>query len=377
MLRGNSQHIAKWVIIVVLFWSSLCLWFLGSQDFRFQRVPDSLDLSELATDAEPWQRKGKSGNVDLTADGIVLELQKRKKLQVRLYKHFDWDADVAAGSTHLLVSGKMERLSDFTHHRRFSDRPAFSIRLRDDGSRNGIGMVSRARGTQQAEQFVELIKPTSGSDELQIFWRIFVPGEWRLSDLQIRAVTESPIYRVLLMALLAQLFCLGLFVVYALFSKLKLWQSAGFSIAAAVTITFAMAAQATVGEIRSLVMQIFPGGAIHFFEMQKAGHVIAFMVLAFIAMKFHRRLHTTYYEVAAFLFALALLTEALQRHSVGRSPRLMDIGYDAAGIVLGFIIYWLLARNWRGGRGTFRLSGRWVRLKSAGHRGRHRSHRMM
>lgn len=75
---------------------------------------------------------------------------------------------------------------------------------------------------------------------------------------------------------------------------------------------------------------LLPKSIEHSYLIQKIGHYIAFFILAFVSPFQPRK--------TMFLGILfALLTEFLQLY-FGRSGRLLDVGYDAAGLFLGVLI---------------------------------------
>lgn len=337
----------------VLLLSSLCLWQLGSLDHRFQKIPNGLDLKNIASDREEWQSAGELGSVEISPAGVTLKLEEVGDFYAQLAKDFDWNADEQAGATHLLVSGDMQRLSPRADYQKPEDRPSFSVWVMENGVQNGDVILSHPSSSSQTDSFAKLIKPKSDSDELQMFWRLHVPGEWRLGNLNVSSVKESPYYRLLLIALTAQLCCIGLFLLITMFRRLKVWQSIALSAVVAGIIVLAIAAPLSMVQVRSALMTQFPSSAavksllLHFSEIQKVGHVLIFFLLTVVAMQFRRKLLVTRYELLALLLTLALLTEALQRHSAGRSPQLFDMGLDVLGIVIGWIIYRAFAKRRR------------------------------
>lgn len=70
----------------------------------------------------------------------------------------------------------------------------------------------------------------------------------------------------------------------------------------------------------------------------KIGHFIFFFALSLILMLNRHSLGLSAFAILAFMIVFALATEGLQLHLFSRSTRLLDIGIDLAGVILGWII---------------------------------------
>jgi VanZ family protein len=80
---------------------------------------------------------------------------------------------------------------------------------------------------------------------------------------------------------------------------------------------------------------LLPNSLEHYYIIQKSGHLIAFLIFAFISPFSPRK-------TVQLGFIFAVLTEFLQLY-LGRSGRLLDIGYDATGLFLGALF--MMIRN--------------------------------
>lgn len=350
--RASAKN-KRWLFIVALALITLCVWLSGDPDFKYRSPAGVLHLTQLSNDPSHWNTRADSGSATITDEGITLDLGEPAKLLVRADKSFDWDTDAAAGSKYLLVSGQLERLSDRSVISNPKHRPALSVRLRTDGSRNGTGMLVRARGDMLVENFAKLINPAPGSDLLQIYWRLFTPGQWRLNELTIRAVSTSPVYSIAMVAALVPLTIGILFVIVRLCRHLKPLQLIVLTSVAAVTITSTSLASSTMDQVRTIVLsqilseRLAGFWELHTFEVQKSGHVVVFMLITMAAFWARKRLNASYAQCFCCLLMLALLTEALQRHSIGRTPRLEDVGLDVVGMFFGYALFlgYLLIRR--------------------------------
>ena len=77
----------------------------------------------------------------------------------------------------------------------------------------------------------------------------------------------------------------------------------------------------------------------------KVGHVFCFAMLTLFGLKVRRTFSIQPFELALFLVLLAVATEGFQLFVSGRTSSIMDMGFDAAGALVGlgmFAVYKLL-----------------------------------
>ncbi|WP_052342710.1 VanZ family protein [Bacillus sp. EB01] len=79
---------------------------------------------------------------------------------------------------------------------------------------------------------------------------------------------------------------------------------------------------------------------------QKIGHILVFFMLLLVA-----RIQMKSGQAVRFCLALAIITEFLQLYT-GRSGRLLDIGYDAAGFIAGMLTVVIFPKGSMGQRGS-------------------------
>jgi len=70
-------------------------------------------------------------------------------------------------------------------------------------------------------------------------------------------------------------------------------------------------------------------------DAQNVGHVVGFFLLALVVLQFGAVAQANLMDVFIKLVLFAILAEALQRHSVLRSPNILDVGFNLAGLLLG------------------------------------------
>lgn len=82
----------------------------------------------------------------------------------------------------------------------------------------------------------------------------------------------------------------------------------------------------------------------HLTLFMQIGHVALFAALTCSALLFHTHWRFTFKQVLLWLVALAIATEALQRHVIGRNPDIQDFMFDMVGIGFGIILYFVANR---------------------------------
>ena len=71
----------------------------------------------------------------------------------------------------------------------------------------------------------------------------------------------------------------------------------------------------------------------------KIGHILCFAALTLFAFKVRHKLEIRAIEVAVFLVLLAVATEGMQLFIKGRTTKLLDMGFDLFGALIGFGLF--------------------------------------
>lgn len=74
----------------------------------------------------------------------------------------------------------------------------------------------------------------------------------------------------------------------------------------------------------------------------KIGHILCFAALTFFLLLYRRRWKFAYMELLVVLSLLGLATEGIQLFIAGRTPTILDFGFDLLGVSLGTIFYQLM-----------------------------------
>ncbi len=175
------------------------------------------------------------------------------------------------------------------------------------------------------------------------------PGShWRLSDVIVTSVVANDRYQIGLWVL-ALLWLLTLLAgVYFAWQRAKL----------PTVVVGVVFSTVLVGVLSSRTQVIESFGVIsrgmqtigtdlntgHLTLFMQIGHVSLFTALTFSALLFHTHWRFTFKQVLLWLVALAIATEALQRHVIGRNPDIQDFMFDIVGIGLGVVFYFVVQR---------------------------------
>ncbi len=168
-------------------------------------------------------------------------------------------------------------------------------------------------------------------------------SNWQLSGVSIASVQEHARYTSAYTALLA---LWGLTLIWGV---VKAWQRSKLP-TALVGLTLGLVLMGVLASRTKIVLgfnymvswvQSLGGGlsSKEFTRFMEAGHLGIFAVLTVLVLWFRARWRLTFSQVLAGLVVLAVATEALQRHVVGRSPDVQDFIFDLFGMLLGTLIY--------------------------------------
>ena len=85
-------------------------------------------------------------------------------------------------------------------------------------------------------------------------------------------------------------------------------------------------------------------------SVQDALHFLGFLLLALVTLVINEKMRYQKLNILSKLILFAVFTEVIQRHSIERSPSMVDIVLDLCGLVLGVLIWFscnLAISRWR------------------------------
>lgn len=75
----------------------------------------------------------------------------------------------------------------------------------------------------------------------------------------------------------------------------------------------------------------------------KIGHIICFGALTFFMLLHHKKWNLSRPELFVILALIGLATEGVQLFIAGRTPKILDLGFDITGVGLGIILFVLVS----------------------------------
>ncbi|MFK7889200.1 MAG: VanZ family protein, partial [Granulosicoccus sp.] len=328
----------------VFFLLSIAIWLAGSASFKYQENHTNPVLEQIGVQWGLWESRSRDNSVSFKDDGIELSLTQHGNAQVYAsvpYKH----SGLTNGSdAYLQIAVTMERLSAPMYYRLERHRPTLSVRPLNANGELRRGAVIRASGMREINRLTQVMPVSSDVEKLEIFWLFTAIGSWRLSDISIRELNLSSSYLLVTRILIGLSLAILLIFVVRAGSSLRVVRGALLATFIVATIALTVLGQTALGEIKGRVgslIQLDGVAVVYFtnFEIQKLGHVIVYMIIMAVIIRWRKVLELTFPQAVFLVVALGLYTEALQRHSLSRSPSLIDLGYNLCGIAAALFAY--------------------------------------
>jgi len=207
----------------------------------------------------------------------------------------------------------------------------------------------------QLDEVIELEMP---QESIELSFLKPVNASWQLSKVSLSGVIEHPRYHE------SRYILAGLWLITLSIGIYRAWLRARLPTVLVVGVLAGVLGGVLAS--KDLVVKFFAilrnsmnslGGDItsgQFSSLMQSGHIVLFAVLTLMVLVFHKRWNLLYTEVVIGMVVLAIATEALQRHVLGRSPDIQDFLLDIIGIALSLIVFVAM-------RGMYRLSRQLLR----------------
>ncbi len=223
------------------------------------------------------------------------------------------------------------------------------------------------RGGRPHDAGKRLFTLTSPAEQRQLSFRVVGDSAWTVSGITLEAVKWSDTYRwfrAMLVVAWGSLFVVAAVVLFRQAGVLVSLPLIGMSM---VTISLALIDNDTmrfvlreVGGLLDAVSAMVSAGGdaalpdsgsasenkLPAVVLQKQGHFVCFLLLAFLQVVFRKRLGARLWQLVGACWLLALATEAMQRHVVGRSSSIADAMIDLEGAVVGLLLALVVTLLW-------------------------------
>jgi len=339
--------------IILMVWVLMLSWathFVASPTWRTPITSSEILVNSDVHDPSNWMTKGpESEIVANTAGAIYIDREADKRRRI-------WQTIALPENTTLLrFQANLRTDSSSIDRFDWNWEPPVVLFLRVLEGQQRYPLSERPMFFQSSIELDEVVELEMPHDTIELSFLKPPRASWQLSNVSLSTVVQHPRYsesRHILAALWLVTLCAGAY---------RAWRRARFPTLVVVGILTAvlggiMASKELVGDLFTLMRNSMNslGGDItstQFSSIMQSGHIVLFAVLTFVVLVFHKHWDLFYTEVVVGIGVLAIATEALQRHALGRSPDIQDFLLDIVGIFVALAIYGVL-------RGLFKTSKR-------------------
>lgn|GEM_PF-2471268 len=335
------QPLLDWHVLVALL-LALATWFAGQPDVRFSAVSDPLVMSR-----ENW-RAIHTATIEHRADGVLIV---RSGSNRRARALAEIDIGESTTNRYWQVDFVIERLSK-------KDGLSLQANARvvlgwlNDGERIGWAPTILLSPFGNVTRVNTVIRVPPEANGARVGFVVPRAGsEWQLSAPRLQLVVHAPFANTapIVLAMLWTVLLLSL--LSRAMRRASRWRMAAVMLGLAIVVIGTGASREMMAQfvkplvfLGSSVFGLSAGWASLF--IQKGGHFAAFMLLTVALLSARAVLALRTGSIITLCIAMAIVTESLQLYVVGRSPRLIDLVIDFAGIVTGFVCF-LSWQAWR------------------------------
>ncbi len=320
-------------------WVLLLSWlthFAASPTWRTPVITERLLIEADAANPLGWQSSGPASKISVSNEGVI-GVQRDINKRGRISRH------IALPINASLLRLQATLQTDTSAADRLTWHPAPVLLLKDPTRSNKYLLVERPMFFQSLVTLDEVIELEQPNTSIEVLFSSPPQTDWQLSNLTLSSVDEDARYRV------SQYLLAGLWLITLCIGIYRAWRRARMPTVVVVGILGPLlGAVLASSDAVSAFFTIFKrslnhlGGGItsgQFSSLMQNGHVILFAVLTLAVLIFHKHWGLLHRQVLVGLGVLAVATEALQRHAVGRSPDVQDFLFDVFGVLLGFLIF--------------------------------------
>lgn len=323
-------------------WVLLLSWvtqFTASPTWRAPVATAELLSSEEASNPSNWTTKGPIEEIVASADGTI-SIQRDIDQWRRIYQWIDLPENTK------LLRFQADVRTDTPSIERYRWRPYPVLFFKLSEGRDKFPFNVRPMFFVSSLQIDEVIELSQPQDKIELSLVKPRQASWQFSNISLSVVEEHSRYtngRYVLACLWLITLCLG---VYRAWCRARLPTVMVVGVLVGV-LGGVLASKDLINSFFMLLRESLNrlGGDLtveQFSSITQAGHIILFALLTFVVLVFHKRWNLYYTQVIIGIGVLAVATEELQRHALGRSPNIQDFLYDVLGIFAGMIIFGLL-----------------------------------
>lgn len=339
------QPLLDWHVLVALL-LALATWFAGQPDHRFNALGDPLVMSH-----ENWRAIHSASIEHLEDSALIVRSGENRRGRALA----DIDIGESASERYWEIDFIVERLSK-------RDAPSLQPNARvvlgwlKDGERIGWAPTRLLSPFGDVTRIDTVIRVSPGANGIRVGFVVPRAGsEWHLSAPRLLPVVQAPFANATPVVLAVLWAMLLLSLLSRALRRASRWRTGAVLLGLAIVVVGAGASREMMAQfvkplvfLSSSVFGVTAGWASLF--IQKGGHFAAFMLLSVALLLARTVLALRAGSIVIFCIAMAIVTESLQLYVVGRSPRLIDLMIDCAGVVMGFACF----RLWQACRRRYR-----------------------
>jgi len=221
--------------------------------------------------------------------------------------------------------------------------PAFHIKTLNVNGSHRYPLVERPMFFQRTLSIDKLIEISHNTTSVELSLMVSPGSDWQLSKLSLSTVEEHGRYIHSFRALLALWGLTLLLLVVGAWRRSRVSTVLVFTVLAivlsGVLATRALVVQAFRALAEGLLMV---GGELtqrDFHAVMQFGHILLFALLAIVVLATHRRWALHPIQALCGILVVAVASEALQSHVLGRNPNMQDFLFDLIGVCVGSALF--------------------------------------
>jgi len=338
---ARAHPFLDWHVLAALL-LALATWFAGQPEVRFSAIADPLVVSH-----ENW-RVIHSASIERLEDNALIVRSGNNRRGRALA-----EIDIGESTTdrYWNIDLVVERLSK---------RDGLSLQANarvvlgwlKDGERTGWAPTQLLSPFGNVTRVDTVIRVPPGANGVRVGFVVPRAGsEWQLSAPRLLPVVQAPFVNAAPIVLAVLWTVLLLSLLSRAVRRASRWRPGAVMLGLLIVVVGAGASREMMAQfvkplifLGSSVFGVSAGWAS--LLIQKGGHFAAFMLLTVALLSARTVLALRTGSILIFCIAMAVVTESLQLYVVGRSPRLIDLVIDFAGIVTGFVCF-LSWQAWR------------------------------
>ena len=349
MWQAIQRVITLTNILVVVY--ILIVWVSADSNFQFETV--ALLESDFPGEETQWHVKGEVGNTLITSSQVaIVPLRGSRTRLTKSYELKDARADKRYISIKgSIVSKRVAQPVPLENANMTLERSLFFANFKDMSDQSiPISVLAELENTDQRLKTSNiLLVPISASQlSIELLLREF-QAQHALVALEIEQVKRTSAYKMSVIILLIGAIA-GTFIAFArirahisfipvaVVSAVALALVVGVLVPGKALTASLMLIGKLAAPFNNLIQQY------NVSSIQDVLHFLGFLVLTLVVLTLCKKMEYNAVNGLFKIMLFAVFTELAQRHSIERSPSMVDIVTDLSGTAVGALIFWLLSK---------------------------------